>query len=195
MEPDDGGARIVRIAAEGADRYDNLILLCARNHGAAETSAAGATAADLLRLKDEHEEWVRASAPAETGQSPGSRYDPCFAGVTLLPRIRGGRALVRLLAGVHSMQYDHDPLGASEERLLEEFLQYLKGLLDVWGQYHAAERRRVVLHLDAQLDRLGEAGLLLCAARHASEAKLAGAVGEWVSLRVWVLREPAPGPP
>jgi hypothetical protein len=186
--PDTGGGG-VRIEAGRGDRYDNLILLCRRRHDVAASGAMGEAAARLARIKDEHEQWVRASAPPERGRSPGTRYDPRFAGITLLPRIRAGGDLVRLFDGAHSMQYDYDPVAGAERRLLEELLHYLRGLLEVWGDYREPEKSRVVLHLDALLHRLEEAGLLLCAARHAAQASIAGTDGEWVSLRIWVLRE------
>jgi hypothetical protein len=195
--PGDGGGRVLRIADDGGDRYDNLVLLCGGDHGGDHggegLGGPGGRAAYLLDLKDRHEEWVHTSTSRDQAHCPPTRYEPSFDGVTLLPRVRAGRQLARLLDGAHSMQYDHDPLGAKEEGRLEEFLRYLRRLLDLWGQYDEAERRRAAVHLDVQLHGLAAAGMLVCAARHSAETTLAGTPGTWVSLRVWVLNEGNPG--
>jgi hypothetical protein len=190
--PDPG--RIARIANSGDDRYDNLILVCAVHYGDLLARDGNASGASLSRLKTEHEEWVRASMDPEPAASMSARYDPRFDGITLLPRVPDGRTLVGLLGGIHSLQYDHDPPGTEREGdLLGRFLRYLIGIVDVWDEYDAAERDRVALHLDRQIGALYSAGLLLCCCRYTTEASIAGTVGQWVILRVWILSEGSPG--
>ena len=185
---------IARITNGGEDRYDNLILLCPVHYGELSAREGSSPGASLSRLKSEHEEWVRLSTEPETAASTSARYDPRFDGVTLLPRVHDGRALVALLGGVHSLQYDHDPPGNKRQRdLLGGFLHYLRGIVDVWAEYDGAERERVAFHLDRQIRALYRAGLLLFCGRYTAKASIAGTVGEWVILRLWILSEEVPG--
>jgi hypothetical protein len=185
--------RIARITDRGDDRYDNLILLCGADYAGADSEKAAARSRSLKRLKSEHEEWVRRTVDSRPLSSPSSRYDPRFGGVTLLPRIHGGRQLVALLGGIHSIQHDHDVAEADgRHHLVGPFLQYLRGIVDVWERYDEAERDRVARHLDRQIEGLRRAGLLLCGDRRIAAAGIGGIVGEWVILRVWILSEILP---
>ncbi|MBN1837118.1 MAG: hypothetical protein JW820_14780 [Spirochaetales bacterium] len=182
------GGCIVTLRPGAGERYDNLILLCEEH--------AGESAERLERIKAAHEEWVRLSALAEHPSDPAVRYDPRYHGVTLLPRVRSGEVLARLLGGVHSVQYDRDEPGTpGGEELGEALFQYIRSITEVWAGYDAAERRRVVGHLEAQIAALDRSGLLLFGLRYAARARIAGTRGDWSILRLWLLREGADSSP
>lgn len=55
------------------DEYTNLILLCRRHHKIVDTDVAAHSVQSLLRLKDDHERWVRATLDI-AGQAMMERY-------------------------------------------------------------------------------------------------------------------------
>ena len=107
----------------------------------------------------------------------------------LIVRLQSGTEVLRVVAGVHVVEFGHDDLrDESEVELVGEFLQLLQDYSDIWGDLPAAQKVRAGFELQGYLDWLAEAGFWVFGGQVVKRLKVGGAEGGRVVWRVAVVR-------
>jgi hypothetical protein len=108
--------------------YDNLILLCSKDHKKVDDQVGYYTTARLKKIKQEHENWVASIGGRPTRLVP----DPAHPMSGTLKVCMSGSALWNIAQGSMSM-YPSWPDGLSEEHqdLIADFLDELGNWIDV----------------------------------------------------------------
>jgi len=184
----------LRVGAEiDLDGYDNLILLCKTHHRLVDEQTERFSVRRLQEIKAAHERWVRETLGRRDTKAQDGLSHPTLNGVTLLPRIKGGKELVNIVRGAHFFQFDNDEVESQEEmELVSDFLQYLHDWGDILDEVGAGESVRVGFELSQQLEELERKGFLVFGERQYRKMNVGGMVDTWSVATVLVLREGNP---
>lgn len=169
------------------DGYDNLILLCCTHHKLIDDQPNRFTASVLRAIKECHETWVEVLLGLG-GISASSQAAPTLDGITLLPRIKSGSDLVRILRGLEMFNFGNDePKDEEEAEVIGGFLQTLQDLGDILDDLDVGEVVRVEFSLKQDLENLTQRGLLVFGER--SRRPIPSHSGLWEVASVFVVRE------
>lgn len=185
-----GGPRSDEAIYGDPDGYDNLVLLCCTHHKLVDDQPARFTASILRDIKECHETWIEVLLGLG-GISAAAQAAPTLDGITLLPRIKLGSELVRILRGVEFCSFGNDePEDEEEAELIGTFLETLQDWGDILDSLDAGAVVRAGFSLKQDIERLSQRGLLVFGER--SRRPVPGETGLWEVASVFVLREGNP---
>ncbi|MFC2045597.1 HNH endonuclease [Chloroflexota bacterium] len=165
----------------GYDTYDNLILLCRNHHKMIDDQWESYSVDYLRRIKSNHELWVsqRLTDYPKSEQIKIRRIKKNIP--AYLVRYTTGRELLNLLLGVYAINTNYDEPDSQEEvKLVGEFLQSIKDLLDIGNDLEYTDQVKESFNLTKSLENLEQAGFFVLGAREIQLLK-----GETTELLDW----------
>ena len=140
--------------SKGYDHFDNLILLCANDHRRIDTSVDLYPVDVLLKLKKDHEDWVKSTLSIDPTSFTNDKLK-----TTSLPKIKSGKELVNLINGVHAFAFDYEDLKSNDEietiPVLFDFLYEYVDMLDLMGFMEKAELAQTLDEKLVEIEKLG----------------------------------------
>ncbi len=171
------------------DLYDNLILLCRVHHKLIDDQPNKYTVNFLLKLKREHEEWVRnALSQSHTGKE--KKHSEFF-----VYRIDTGTQLSHVVGGSHAYYFENDsPKNDDEMGLIASFLQTCQDYADIWSEIEAGGRVQAQYEMDMLLKELEKHDFVVYGSLHSERIKIGSRQlhEHWDVAYIFVLRKSNP---
>ena len=176
------------IEEDDVDSYDNLILLCKTHHQMIDSQPNTYTIEKILQIKATHETWVRETL-AKSSVAKDSE-PPTMDGVTLLPRVKTGKELVRVLMNAELFQFFNDELVTSEEAdFVSDFFRQIQDWGDILGDVSIGDIVQLEFDLNGLIHDLEIKGFLIFGDQRKKKMSALGINDMWTIAMVSVIRE------
>jgi hypothetical protein len=139
------------------DHYDNLILLCAKDHKIIDEPNRVYSVEKLRRLKADHENWVKVTLENDVLAFTNDRYN-----IKSLPKITSGKQVIDLIDGSKLFEFEQIEIENAEEiSYIGGLFEELKDYGDIFSDIGFSERASLQIQYSKEIEKLKKMGISL----------------------------------